>query len=317
MTQRVVVVGATGHIGRPLCRELLRAGNLVTVFSRDPVRAQHVVPGASGYVAWNPGSLPEECVSHLQWADAVVYLAGGPLFDGRRHSRADIEAESRARIAALGQLVVALGRLSRRPGTLIAASSVGYYGYQGISDAPVDETHPAGSDWWGRDSAAIEQAGLAAQAHGVRTMLLRTGYVLTPDSLATQVAQFRRHFGGWIGTGRGWTPWIHIADEVGIIAFALQERSLDGPVNLTAPEPVRAREFARALGRAVGHRAWLPVPTPFVRMGLGVIADILVRGKRVVPARASALGYQFRFPGVDATLHDLLGRPDHENVAVR
>ena len=310
MTQRVVVVGATGHIGRPLCRELLRTGNLVTVFSRDPDRARHVVPGAAGYVAWNPVSLPEECVSHLEWADAVVYLAGGPLFDGRRHSREDVEAESRARIAALGQLVTALGRLSRRPGALIAASSVGYYGYEGISEAPVDETHPAGSDWWGRDSAAIEQAARAAQAYGVRTVLLRTGYVLTPDSLATQVAQFRRHFGGWIGTGRGWTPWIHIADEVGIIVFALQQPGLDGPVNLTAPEPVRAREFARALGRAVGRRAWLPVPTPFVRMGLGVITDILVRGKRVIPARASALGYQFSFPVVDAALQDLLGRPD-------
>ncbi len=79
MTQRVVVVGATGQIVRPLCRELLRAGNLVTVFSRDPVRAQHVVPGATGYVAWSPVSLPKECVSHLEWADAVVYLAGGPL----------------------------------------------------------------------------------------------------------------------------------------------------------------------------------------------------------------------------------------------
>jgi len=310
MIQRVVVVGATGHIGRPLCRELLRTGNLVTVFSRDPDRARHVVPGAAGYVAWNPVSLPEECVSHLEWADAVVYLAGGPLFDGRRHSREDVEAESRARIAALGQLVTALGRLSRRPGALIAASSVGYYGYEGISEAPVDETHPAGSDWWGRDSAAIEQAARAAQAYGVRTVLLRTGYVLTPDSLATQVAQFRRHFGGWIGTGRGWTPWIHIADEVGIIVFALQQPGLDGPVNLTAPEPVRAREFARALGRAVGRRAWLPVPTPFVRMGLGVITDILVRGKRVIPARASALGYQFSFPVVDAALQDLLGRPD-------
>ena len=310
MTQRVVVVGATGHIGRPLCRELLRTGNLVTVFSRDPDRARHVVPGAAGYVAWNPVSLPEECVSHLEWADAVVYLAGGPLFDGGRHSREDVEAESRARIAALGQLVTALGRLSRRPGALIAASSVGYYGYEGISEAPVDETHPAGSDWWGRDSAAIEQAARAAQAYEVRTVLLQTGYVLTPDSLATQVAQFRRHFGGWIGTGRGWTPWIHIADEVGIIVFALQQPGLDGPVNLTAPEPVRAREFARALGRAVGRRAWLPVPTPFVRMGLGVITDILVRGKRVIPVRASALGYQFSFPVVDAALQDLLGRPD-------
>ncbi len=315
MTQRVVVIGATGHIGRPLCRELLRAGNLVTVFSRDPVRAQHAVPGASGYVAWSPVSLPEECVSHLQWADAVVYLAGGPLFDGRRRSRADVEAESRARIDALGQLVTTLGCLSRRPGALIAASSVGYYGYTGISDAPVDETHPAGSDWWGRDSAAIEQAGLAAEVHGVRTVLLRTGYVLTPDTLASQVTQFRRHFGGWIGTGRGWTPWIHIADEVGIIAFALEQAGFDGPVNLTAPTPVRAREFARVLGRTVGRRAWLPVPTPFVRMGLGVITDILVRGKRVIPARASELGYRFRFPVLDLALHDLMGQPDNESVA--
>jgi uncharacterized protein (TIGR01777 family) len=317
MSQRVVVVGATGHIGRPLCRELIRAGNQVTVFSRDPDRARHVVPGAAGYVAWSPASLPEECVSHLEWAEAVVYLAGGPLFDGRRHSRADVEAESRTRIGALGQLVTALGRLSRRPGALIAASSVGYYGYQGSSDVPVDETHPAGHEWWGRDSAAIEEAALAAQAHGVRTVLLRTGYVLTPDSLAQQVAQFRRHFGGWIGTGRGWTPWIHITDEVGIITFALQQPGLDGPVNLTAPEPVRARDFARALGQAVGHRAWLPVPTPLVRMGLGVITDILVRGKRVIPARASALGYQFRFPVVDAALHDLVSRPDTDTVTAR
>ena len=317
MTQRVVVIGATGHIGRPLCGELIRAGNLVTVFSRDPDRARHLVPGAAGYVAWNPVSLPEECVGHLEWADAVVYLAGGPLFDGRRHSRADVKAEGRARIGALEQLVTALGRLSRRPGALIAASSVGYYGYEGISDAPVDETHPAGGDWWGRDSAAIEHAGLAAQAHGVRTVLLRTGYVLTPDSLAAQVAQFRRHFGGWIGTGRGWIPWIHIADEVGIIAFALQQPSLDGPVNLTAPKPVRAREFAQVLGRTVGRRAWLPVPTPFVRMGLGVITDILVRGKRVIPARASALGYQFRFSVVDAALRDLLSPADNDTVAVR
>jgi uncharacterized protein (TIGR01777 family) len=310
MSQRVVVIGATGHIGRALCRELLRAGDLVTVFSRDPDRARHVVPGAADYVAWNPVSLPEECLSHLEWADAVVYLAGGPLFDGRRHNRADVEAESRTRIAALGQLVVALGGLSRRPGALIAASSVGYYGYEGISDLPVDETYPAGNDWWGRDSAAIEQAALAARAHGIRTVLLRTGYVLTADSLASQVAQFRRHLGGWIGTGRGWTPWIHIADEVGIIAFALQQPSLDGPVNLMAPGPVRAREFARALGRAVARRAWLPVPTPFVRMGLGVITDILVRGKRVIPVRATVLGYQFGFPVVDAALRDLLGRPD-------
>ena len=316
MTQRIVVTGATGRIGRPLCRELMRAGHAVVAFSRDPARAQDLVTGAAGYVAWRPDSLPAECGAHLGSADAVVYLAGGPLFDGRRHSRPDVLAESRARQGALGQLVTALGSLSARPAALIAASSVGYYGYAGHNDAPVGEAHPAGTDWWGQDSAAIEQAALAAEAYGIRAVVLRTGYVLTPGSLAAQLAQFRHHFGGWIGTGRGWTPWIHIADEVGIIAFVLQH-AVDGPVNLTAPEPVRAREFAQDLGKAVSRRAWLALPSPLVRMGLGVITDILIRGKRVIPARASAAGYQFRFPVLDAALHDLLSQPDNAAAAAR
>lgn len=313
----MVVVGATGQIGRPLCNALSGAGHAVIVFSRDPGRARRLVPGAAGYVAWSAGPLSAECGGYLGSADAVVYLAGAPLFDGRRHNRVDVTAESQVRVGALRQLGTTLGGLSRRPAALIAASSVGYYGYAGTGDAPVDETHPAGSDWWGKDSAAIEQAARAAQAHGVRTVVLRTGYVLTPASLAAQVAQIRRHLGGWVGTGRGWTPWIHIADEVGLITFALEQPAVDGPVNLTAPEPVRAREFARVLGQATGHRAWLPVPSPLARMGLGVVTDILIRGKRVVPARAGALGYRFRFPALDAALRDLLAQPGRTTGAAR
>ncbi len=307
MAERVVVVGATGQIGRPLCGELIKTGREVSVFSRDPARARHLVPGAADYLEWRPDTrLTAECGGHLAASDAVVYLAGGPLFDGRRHSRAEVEAESRARAEALGHLAAALRGLDRRPGTLIAASSVGYYGFAGHSDKPVDEASPCGQDWWGADSAAIEQAALAARQHGVRTVILRTGYVLTAASLAAQVAQFRRHFGGWVGTGRGWTPWIHIADEVGIIAFALERPEVDGPVNLTAPEPVHARQFAQALGRALGRRAWLPAPTPLVRMGLGAVTDIVVRGKRVRPAKVGAAGYRFRFPALDPALRDII-----------
>jgi hypothetical protein len=308
MAGRVVVVGATGQIGRPLCRELAQAGYAVSVFSRDPGRARHLVPEAADYLAWAPGSrLTAECCGHLAVADAVVYLAGGPLFDGQRHTRADVEAESRARSGALGHLVAALGDLDRRPGALIAASSVGYYGFAGHSAEPVDESSPRGQDWWGADSAAVEQAALSARQLGVRTVVLRTGYVLTSASLASQVARFRRHLGGWTGTGQGWTPWIHLADEVGIIAFALERQEVDGAVNLTAPEPLRSRQFARALGRVLGRRPWLPVPTPFVRMGLGAVTDIIVHGKRVVPARVSAAGYRFRFPALEAALRDIIG----------
>jgi uncharacterized protein len=216
---RIAIVGATGRIGRPLCRELIGAGHAVT---------------------------------------------------------------------------------------LVVASSVGYYGYLGRSDAPVDESSPAGTDWWGRDSAAIEEAARAAGSHGGRTILLRTGYVLTWESLAGQVAQFRHHFGGWIGRGRGWTPWIHIADETGLIRFALEHQDIGGPLNLAAPSPVRGREFAALLGGVLGRRAWLPVPSPLVRMGLGVVTDILVRGERVVPAKATSAGYQFRFPDAEAALRDLI-----------
>ena len=303
--RRVVVVGGTGQIGRPLCAALAGAGHAVTVFSRDPARAAALVPAAAHCLAWSPRGLSAECAGHLAAADAVVYLAGAPLFDGRRHSREDVAALSRERCAALGCLVTELKSLGRGPGVLVAASSVGYYGYAGGGDAPVDETAPAGGDWWGADSAMIERAALGAAGHGVRTVLLRTGYVLTADSLASQVARFRRHAGGWIGTGRGWTPWIHIADEVGIIAFALDHAAVDGPVNLTAPEPVRGREFAGALGAALGRRAWLPVPAPFAAMGLGVVTDILVRGKRVIPAAVAAAGYRFRFPVLGEALRDL------------
>jgi uncharacterized protein len=301
---RIAIAGATGRIGRPLCQELIGAGHAVTVISRDPGRAAAVVQGADGYIAWQPASA--EFRGHLGASDAVVYLAGAPLFNGRRHGRADVEAESRARVAALGQLAAALADLGRCPSTLMVASSVGYYGYLGRSDAPVDESSPAGTDWWGRDSAAIEDASRAAGSHGARTILLRTGYVLTGESLAGQAAQFRHHFGGWIGRGRGWTPWIHIADETGIIRFALEHQDIGGPLNLAAPAPVRGREFACLLGRTLGRRAWLPVPSPLVRMGLGAVTDILVHGRRVVPAKAASAGYQFRFPDAEAALRDLV-----------
>ena len=200
----------------------------------------------------------------------------------------------------------ALDGHDRPPRTLIAASSVGFYGFAGHSDSPVDESAAVGGDWWGADSATIEQAALTARQHGVRTVRLRTGYVLTPASLASQVAQFRRRLGGWICTGQGWTPSIHLADEVGIITFAPRRPDLDGPANLTAPGAVRARHFAQALGNVLGHAAWLPAPTPFVRIGPGAATDIIVGGKRIEPAKITAAGYQFRLPDVEPALRHII-----------
>lgn len=297
--------GATGRFGRPLCRQLLAAGHQVVVFSRDPRRDFRSLPGCHSYAAWQPEQLSDACRRHVSLADAVIHLAGCPLFDGVRHGRDDIERESDVRANALatpggGDACSAAG-----PEVLIAASSVGYYGYAGHGDATVDETHPPDCDWWNHDSARIEAAALAATGLGVRTVVLRTGYVLTPDSIARQLAPFRRHT-GWIGVGRGWTPSIHLADIVDLVAWILARPEISGPVNACSPQPVRSRELAHALGRAVDRRAWLPAPTPLARMGMGAVTDIVVRGKRVVPAAACATGFRFTFPDLDAALADLV-----------
>ena len=179
---RVVIVGATGRMGQPLSRHLKDSGRHVTVFSRDPDAAATTLPGMDAYVAWHPEYLSDACVTSLGLADAVIYLAGAPLFDGKRRDRPYVEAESGTRSVAMGAMVTALASLTHRPGVLVAASSVGVYGYEGRSDEPFTEESPAGRDWWAERSIAIEREALQAAAIGVRTIVLRTGYVLTAKS---------------------------------------------------------------------------------------------------------------------------------------
>ena len=143
----------------------------------------------------------------------------------------------------------------------------------------------------------------------MRTVLLRTGYVLDASprgGLARQAAQFRRGFGGPVLPGKQWVPWIHLADEVGLIQMALSDERVRGPLNCTAPEVPRNREFAATLGRVLGKPVRMAVPGFAMRMGLGVAADILIHGRRVVPQKALDLGYQFRFPTLESALRDLL-----------
>ncbi len=204
--------------------------------------------------AWQ--QLSDPCRRHVSLADAVIHLVGCPLFDGVRHGRDDIERESDVRASALRHLVAAMREAQRAPEVLIAASPVGYYGYAGHGDATVDETHPPDGDWWNHDSARIEAAALAATGLGVRTVVPRTGNVLTPDSIARQLAPFRRHTGGWFGAGRGWTPSIHLADIVDLVAWILARPEISGPVNACSPQPVRSRELAHALRPWTGGRGW-------------------------------------------------------------
>ena len=187
---------------------------------------------------------------------------------------------------------------------LINASAVGYYGPRG--DEPVTEADSPGSDFLALVCTQWEAA--AREAADARVVLLRTGFVVGKGgALPIMMLPFRLFVGGPLGSGRQWMPWIHIDDVVGLIRYALENETVVGPINGSAPEPVRNRDFVRTLGRVMRRPSFMPAPALAMRLVLGEMADMILTGQRAIPRAALDAGYRFRFTDVEAALRDVLG----------
>jgi uncharacterized protein (TIGR01777 family) len=304
--KRVVVAGATGLIGRSLCRQLLERGYELTVFSRDSAAAKRRVPGAHGYVDWSPAE-SGPWASAIDGAYAVVNLAGAPVSGHRWTERYKREIRE-SRVVGTRGLVRAMLRAGRRPQVFVAGSAVGYYGFR--DDTPIYEATGPGDDFLARVCVEWENEALQAEAGGIRTVRLRTGIVLSLEegALPQMLLPFRFFGGGPILPGTQWIPWVHLADQVDLILFALESERVSGALNATAPEPLRNRDFAALLGEHYGTPSWLPVPGFGLRVLLGEVADTISEGQRALPRAALDAGYQFRFATADAALRDLFGR---------
>ena len=300
---RVLVTGATGFIGRALCADLAGRGDQIVAVSRHPARAARRLPATAHLVGWDlrRGPLPAEAIGGVE---AVVNLAGEPLIGSPLTPRRKrIIVESRVRLT---ENLLAGFSPTTAPRVLVSGSGVNYYGDHG--DAILDETAPGGADFLARLCRDWEAAAVRAESAGVRVIRLRTGLVLGREggALPRLLLPFQLGLGGPVGSGDQWWAWIHRADLVGLILHALHREAVRGPLNGTAPEPVRSRDFVRRLGRAVHRPTLLPVPALAVRLALGDVAAMLLNSQRVVPERALATGYQFRFPTLAAALNDLI-----------
>jgi uncharacterized protein (TIGR01777 family) len=191
------------------------------------------------------------------------------------------------------------------PTVLVNGSAIGFYGPGG--DETVDESSPPGHDFLSDVAVEWEEAARPAQDRA-RLVLVRTGIVLARDggALPKLVLPFRMFAGGPIGDGSFWQSWIHLADQVGILRLALEDPRASGPVNATAPEPVRNRELAAAIGRVLRRPSRLATPAFAIRAALGEMAEVVLGSQRVVPTRALSLGYRFRWPALEPALRDLL-----------
>ena len=296
---RVLVSGARGLVGAALAAALRAGGDEVLSLTRRPRG-----PGETG---WDPGAGRLEA-RDLEGLDAVVHLAGEPI--AARWTPARREAIRASRVTGTRLLAERLAALERPPAALVSVSAIGIYGDRG--EERLDETSPPGEGFLAGVCREWEAAAAPAAARGIRLVQPRLGLVLTPrgGALARLLPLYRLGLGGPLGRGRAWWSWVALDDVVAVLARACRDPGLSGPVNLTAPVPVRNGEFSRVLARVLGRPALLPVPPLALRAMFGEMArETLLAGARVAPARLVAAGHAFRFPELEGALRHLLGRP--------
>lgn len=291
---KVVVAGGSGFIGQALVRRLLERGDDAAVLSRHPanVRAGRAVP-------W-------DATDEIAGADAVVNLAGENLGEGRwTETRKQRMLDSRIRPTAALVDAMRVHPVQRR--TFISTSAVGYYGPRG--GQVIDEMGQAGRGFLVEVTRRWEEEARQANDFS-RLVIFRFGVVLGPDGGALQkmLLPFRLGVGGRVGSGDQWMSWIDRQDAVRAIEWAIDRREVQGTYNMTSPEPVTNEEFTKTLARVLHRPAILPVPAFALRAAFGEMADMLLTGQRVVPARATSEGFVFQYPTLESSLRHVLGR---------
>jgi uncharacterized protein len=306
---RVFVAGGSGLIGSRLVPKLLERGDEVTLLSRRALTLRNRVDKRCRLVQGDPVR-PGAWMQAVDECDCVINLTGEGIFT-RRWDQQFKEALRTSRVESTARMVETLARkplnAAGKPKTLVNSSAIGYYGP--LKDEPVTEDAAAGHDFMAQLCVEWENAANKDNDLGVRTVLLRTGVVLDKEGGALQemARPFRMlGFGGPIGSGKQYVSWIHQADMVGLILFAADNASAEGPMNATAPNPVTNKEMTRAIGRLLQRPACAPTPAFAIRMLLGEVAEVVTRGQRVLPRKAQTLGYAFKFPTLDAALEDTL-----------
>lgn len=301
----ITIAGGRGFLGTPLSLALAAQGHTVVVLTRgDASGSPAPAPGRVALAHWDPGGPGGLWTSAIRPADVVINLAGESI-GGRRWSSGYKTLLRESRVPVTRSLAAALRSCGGPAKAFVSASGVSYYGDRG--DELVDERTGPGGDFLAQLALEWERAALEA-ADVARVVVIRTGIVLAGSggALEEMVRPFRFGVGGPFGSGRQFMSWIHLSDWVGLVGWASRTAAVQGPLNATAPNPVRNEAFARELGRALHRPALLRAPAVALRIALGEMADpLLLNGQRAIPAKALAHGFQFEFPELTPALASL------------
>ncbi|MFL5344030.1 MAG: TIGR01777 family oxidoreductase [Hyalangium sp.] len=299
---KAALTGATGFLGPSLVQALLESGHQVHILGRTPEHALSRLPAG---VTGAPFRIGEPLAPEaLAGAQAVIHLAGEPVNQRWTHEAKQRIRDSRVLgTRAVVQAMKAAGTVQR----FVSVSAIGYYG--GAHGAePLTEESSSGKDFLAGVCQGWEAEAASAHEFGVRTAVARLGVVLHPEggALHSMLPPFRMGAGGRAGSGKQYVSWVHRADALAALRFLLERPELEGPFNVTAPEPVTNAEFAHALGTALGRPSVMHVPGFMLKAALGEMAMVALEGQRVLPRRLTEAGFTFRFPRLEEALRELL-----------
>jgi uncharacterized protein (TIGR01777 family) len=299
----VVISGGTGLIGSALARSLAADGHRVARLARPQSKA---VSGET--IAWDPAAGSVDTAA-LEGVDAVVNLAGAGIGD-KKWTPARKQEVLDSRLQATGLLARTVAGLERPPPVFVSGSAVGYYGNRG--DETLTEDSAPGDDFLAEVCLQWEDAARPAAEAGLRVAWIRTGLVLDAHGgvLRRLLLPFKLGIGGRIGSGQQYRSWISLADEVSAIRRIIDDPSLGGPIDLTAPNPVTDAEFAATLARVLRRPAKLPTPTLPLKVVYGheLVQHLLLDGQRVLPEKLLASEFTFAHPDLETALRAILGK---------
>ena len=299
---KILISGATGLVAKHLIPVLEAKGHSFVrlVRGRTP---------AADEIAWDSEKgFSDEEAAKLEGIDAVIHLAGDNVAsenwsDGKKRRIRD------SRVVGTRVLVDALSKRSAKPKLLISASAIGFYGNRG--DEVLTEESAPGSGFFPEICSEWESEALRAREFGVRVVMPRIGIVLAPDggALEKMLTPFKFGIGGRLGAGTQWMSWIAIDDLVGLIVFALENETVSGPFNATAPNPVTNSDFTKTFGHVLNRPTVLPVPEFAIKLLFGEMGEtLLLQGNRVIPEKAVTAGYQFKFPDLEDALRESVAK---------
>lgn len=299
---KVIVTGSTGLVGQALVRSLMSEGHSVTRLVRGG--AQTFRAPNSVAVNWDPekGTID---AGELEGHDAAVHLAGEPVAEGRWTDEKKRRIRE-SRVKGTRFLAETLAGLKAKPRVLVSASATGFYGDRG-GEVLIEES-ASGEDFLSEVCREWEKAALPASQAGIRVVHPRIGIVLSGEggALAKMMTPFKLGVGGRVGSGEQYMSWMTLDDLIGVIRHAIENEQVRGPVNAVAPNAVTNAEFTKALGRVLGRPTVFPVPAFALRLAFGEMADVLLGGARVKPARLEETGYQFKHADIDSALQSVL-----------